>query len=298
MGGAFTAVADDVTAFYWNPAGYAFGPMVQGGFHWGDSQMDCDFESDREDGAVVSDRATGFGIGFTFMGVGATFSRHTSSTRNEDSVSNQGLESFDLAVSFLYSLPIDNLVVAGNVHYLKGETFELVEPTRARDAYDAPAVFDRVLAGEGITSSTSTLDLAALYEPNSWLRAGVMWRRLVEPGFETAFGDEIVLPRHARGGVAFRLPASMLVSFDADISSQHAGDDTFRELAVGVEKRFLDDAVSLRAGLRAETGSGRGARPALAIGAGGQFRFLLAEVAYVGGSEGRDETLWFTLSVR
>ena len=298
MGGAFTAVADDAFAFHWNPAGYAFGPVVQAGFHWGDSQMDRDFEIDERDGSIAADRVTGFGIGFTFMGVGTTFSRHTTSERDGDWAANRGLETFDLAVSLLYSLPLDNLVIAGNVHYLRGETFDLMEPLRSRDAYDSPAVLDRVLTGEGIASSTATVDLAALYELDRRFRVGVMWRRITEPGFETESGGEMVLPRHARAGVAFELPASALVSFDADLSTQRAGADRFRELSLGFEKGLFDGALSLRAGLRAEAGSGRGARPAFSLGAGAEIRFLLAEVAYVSSSEGRDETVWFALTVR
>src|SRR5262245_50425103 len=40
MSGAFTAVANDTTAFYWNPAGYAFGPAAHGGVQWTEREMD------------------------------------------------------------------------------------------------------------------------------------------------------------------------------------------------------------------------------------------------------------------
>jgi hypothetical protein len=293
MGGAFTAVANDTTAFYWNPAGYAFGPVVQGGVQWGDSEMN------RGDGTTFGDGAAGFSLGLTFMGVAGTFFDQSSSRFEDDVLSSQGLETFDLSVSILQSLPIDDLVIAGNVHYLRGEAHELFEPMAAlSQAERAPsAVRDRVLETDAEGSSTASVDLGALYQPNDWLRLGLMWRRLFEPGFALPSGEEIVLPRHGRAGVAFFLPRATTVSFDFDLSSQGGVDENWRELSLGIDRRFFEDALSLRAGLRAETGSGRGARPAFSAGAAVRIRFLLLEAAYQGSSEGRDEALWFGVTV-
>jgi hypothetical protein len=293
MGGAFTAVANDPTAFYWNPAGYAFGPVVHAGVQWGESDMD------RGDGVTFGDGAAGFSLGLTFMGVAGTFSREISSRLDEIVLSSRGLETFDLSVSILQSLPFDDLVIAGNVHYLRGESHELFESLASLSPGERTpsAIRDRVLHTEGEGSATASVDLAALYQPRDWLRLGIMWRRLFEPGFRLPSGEEIVLPRHGRAGVAFFLPRETTVSFDFDLSSQGGADESWRELSLGVDKRWFEDALSLRAGLRAETGSGRGARPAFSAGVGVRFRFLLAEVAYVGSSQSRDEALWFALTV-
>jgi len=293
MGGAFTAVANDTTAFYWNPAGYAFGPVVHAGVQWGESDMN------RGDGATFGDRAAGFSLGLTFVGVAGTFSNESSSRLDNDVLSSRGLETFDLSVSILQSLPIDDLVVAGNVHYLRGESHELFESLASLSpAEQTPsAIGDRVLGTESEGTSTASLDLGALYQPRDWLRLGVMWRRLFEPGFRLPSGEEIVLPRHGRAGVAFFLPQATTLSFDFDLSSQGGADERFREVSLGVDKRLLDDALSLRAGLRAETGSGRGARPAFSAGAGVRIRFLVVEAAYHGSTEARDEALWFGVTV-
>lgn len=288
MGGAFTAVADDASAFYWNPAGYAFGPVFQGGFHWSDSEMD---RSDNGSGPLIADRMAGFAFGLTFMGVGGTFARQTSSTIEGGDRSSQGLESFDLAVSLLHSLPLDNLVVGGSVHYLKGETHESLVPA------SAPSSPAAIVSGRGLESSKATFDLGALYEPNEWLRVGILFRRLVEPRFPTESGNEILLQRHARAGVAFRLPQRTLVSLDADLSRQGIGGDRWREISLGVERAFFDGAFALRAGFRAETGPSPGVRPAFSVGAGGRVRFVHAEAAYVGSTGGRDDGLWFSLTL-
>jgi hypothetical protein len=293
MGGAFTAVANDTTAFFWNPAGYAFGPVVQAGVQWGDSDMN------RGDGATFADEAAGFSIGFTFMGVAGTFAKESSSRLEDEVLSSRGLETFDLSVSILQSLPIDDLVIAGNVHYLRGESHELFESIAALSPGEQTpsAIRDRLLEGEGESSSTASLDFGALYQPRDWLRLGLMWRRLFEPGFRLPSGEEIVLPRHGRAGVAFFLPQRTTLSFDVDLSSQGGVDESWRELSLGVDQRLFEEILSLRAGLRAETGSGRGARPAFTAGLGIRVRFLVVEAAYQGSSEGRDEALWFGVTV-
>jgi len=293
MGGAFTAVANDTTAFYWNPAGYAFGPIVHAGVQWGESDMN------RGDGVTFGDEAAGFSLGLTFMGVAGTFSKESWSRLESDVLSSRGLETFDLSVSILQSLPIDDLVVAGNVHYLRGESHELFESkvSLSPGEQTPSAIRDRVLRTEGEGTSTASLDLGALYQPRDWLRLGVMWRRLFEPGFRLPSGEEIVLPRHGRAGVAFFLPRATTLSFDFDLSSQGGADESFREVSLGVDKRLVDDALSLRAGLRAETGSGRGARPAFSAGLGIRVRFVVAEVAYQGSTGSRDEALWFGVTV-
>jgi hypothetical protein len=292
MSGAFTAVADDTTAFYWNPAGYAFGPAAHAAVQWGDSDMN------RGDEATFGGSAAGFSLGLTFMGVAGTFSKESSSRIEGDAVSSRGLETFDLSASILHSLPIDDLVIAANVHYLRGESHELVESlsSLAPGARAASAVFDRVLATEGASSSTASADFGALYQPRDWVRLGLMWRQLFEPGFVLPSGDEIVLPRHGRAGVAFFLPRSATVAFDFDLSAQGGVDEAWRELSLGVDKTLFDEALSFRAGLRAEAGSGRGARPAFSAGVAVRVRFVVAEVAYQGSSEGRDEALWFGLT--
>ncbi len=293
MGGAFTAVANDTTAFYWNPAGYAFGPAAHGGVQWGESEMD------RGDGATFGNEAAGFSMGVTFLGAAGTFSKESSSRLDGAELSTRGLQTFDLSVSILQSLPIDDLVIAGNLHYLRGETHELRESlaSLSPDERAPSAVLERVLATEGEGSSTASVDLGALYQPNDWLRLGLAWRRLFEPAFRLPSGEELVLPRHGRAGVAVLLPQAVTLAFDFDLTSQGGVDETWRELSLGVDKRFFDDFLSLRAGARAEMGGDDGSRPAFSAGVAVRVRFLLLEAAYQGSGEGRDEGLWFGVTV-
>jgi hypothetical protein len=293
MSGAFTAVANDTTAFYWNPAGYAFGPAAHGGVQWAEGDLD------RGDLSTFSDEAAGFSLGVTFMGVAGTFFKDSSSTAAEGTLSSRGLESFDLSVSILQSLPVDDLVIAGSVHYLRGEAHELFEPlaSLSPDERTPSAVRERVLAAGGETTSTASLDLGALYQPNERMRFGLMWSRLFEPGFRLPSGEEIVLPRHGRAGAAFFLPYAVTLAVDFDLTAQGSESDDWRELALGIEKRFFEDRLSLRAGLRAEAGGDDGANPAFSAGAGVRIRFLVLEAAYQGAADGRDEALYFGVTV-
>lgn len=261
MGGAFTGVADDSTAFYWNPAGIAFGKFLSAGIYYGRE------DSDRG-GRLFEDRAGGVSLGYTFMGVAFTqFRQHL-----EGDGTAGGLDTFDITVSVLQSLPIDNLVVAGNIHYLSGTT----------------------LVGDVDSDSNSwDVDLGVMYEPTPNVRLGLMLSHLREARFVLPDGDErLRIPRHARAGVSFQLPQSFLVAFDVDLSKQGSDVDGWRELSLGAEKGFFDQRAFLRAGLRAETGSDLGSRPAFSVGGGVQLWKLELELAYTGSSTSLDEAYW------
>lgn len=294
MAGAFTALADDTTAFYWNPAGYAFGPAFAFGVGWGESDMS------RGDGVTFSEAPAAFALGLPFLAVAGTSSNASSSVIENGNLASRGLGSFDLSVSVVQSLPLDDLVIAGTVHYLRGESRELLEsPEALPDEEQSPsAIRERLASIPGESSSTATFDLGALYQPRDWIRLGMTWRRLTEPGFELPAAGEIVLSRHGRAGVAFFLPRGATLSFDADLTSQGGAEESWRELSFGVDQRLFANALSLRAGLRAETGSERGARPAFSAGIGVKIRFVVAEIAYEGSDGSRDESLWFGVALR
>ena len=148
LGGAFTAVAADAAAYYWNPAGLAFGPIVQVG--WSRGEHDLDLST----AGLFLDTVTGLSVGYPSMGVAGTWFTNTSSRRDGDVLSSQRLETFDFAFSLLQSLPIDNLVIASNIHYLRGTAFELDEMATGLSsvAFEPSAIFSRVRGVEGHSS--------------------------------------------------------------------------------------------------------------------------------------------------
>jgi len=264
MGGAFTAVADDQSAFYWNPAGIALGSILSAGFYTG--------QDDRSVGAGgVSDGATGLSLGYTFMGVAFTGYSH-----DEDFDGGDGaLDTFDTAISLLHSLPLDNLILGANVHFLRGTTHAMTE----------------------VVSHSWDVDLGVMYEIQQRLRIGLMLRSLREARFVVEGGGERRLPRHARLGVSLRLPADALLAADFDVSSQQEGSHRYRELSFGGEKGLFGGRLYARGGLRIETGTTDGLRPGFSAGAGVSIWRLLLEGAYRGASGGRDDAAWFGVTL-
>lgn len=265
MGGAFTGVADDATAFYWNPAGIALGAFLGAGMYHGREHSD-------RGGSVFEDRASGLSLEYTFMGVAFTQFRQSVGVDGD----HRGLDTFDVAVSVLQSLPIDNLVVAGTIHYLSGTT-SLGDMESGSNSWD--------------------VDLAVMYERNGVFRVGLMLSHLREARFVLPNDERLRVPRHARAGISVRLPQSFLIAFDADLSTQGPSSDPWREISLGAEKGLLDRRLFIRAGLRAEVGSNLGSRPALSLGAGVQFWKLELEAAYRASSSHRDEAYWIGLSL-
>lgn len=265
MGGAFTGVADDATAFYWNPAGIALGAFLGAGMYHGREHSD-------RGGSVFEDRASGLSLEYTFMGVAFTQFRQSVGVDGD----HRGLDTFDVAVSVLQSLPIDNLVVAGTIHYLSGTT-SLGDMESGSNSWD--------------------VDLGVMYERNGVFRVGLMLSHLREARFVLPNDERLRVPRHARAGISVRLPQSFLIAFDADLSTQGPSSDPWREISLGAEKGLLDRRLFIRAGLRAEVGSNLGSRPALSLGAGVQFWKLELEAAYRASSSHRDEAYWIGLSL-
>ena len=307
MAGAYTAVADDATAFYWNPAGLAFGPFLRGGFYTGRAEVDRGGLVDR----VVSetpgageqlrvDRGTGFAVGFPFGGVAATRFDQSRTWLEGDRLSSLGLSTFDLAVSVLQSLPVDNLVVAGNLHYLRGRTYRRDEVVSeiAPGERTTSGIFQRSREGESGVSHQFGLDLSFLYEFRGRTRVGLMFRNVNEPKFQSSSDEEVVYSRHVRLGSSFDLPGEALLAVDLDLSRQGNELDGWHELALGGEKRWLEGTIVARAGFRAELGSGHATRPGFSVGGGARIKRVVVDAAFLTSSGNRHKAFWFGVTVQ
>jgi hypothetical protein len=303
MGGAFTAIADDTTAFYWNPAGVARGPFLRLGFYGGGGFQDWGEMVDRlssgrpGDGSELGgDRVYGFSTAFTVLGLAVSRFTHTSSILEGDSVYSRGLQTWDVAASFVQSLPPDDLIIGGNVRYIRGTVFSSITsaseiPSDERNAGD---LIDRAVAGDGATEGEPGIDLGVVYQPRDWIRLGLSARNLNRPTFHGENGEAVALERHARTGVAFFLPWELIVALDVDISRHDTPvvDDGWREVAAGVEKSFADGRIALRGGIRTEVSGGGMSRPGFSGGVGVGFAGFNLEIAAVTGSQNRLGSLW------
>ncbi len=303
LGGAFTAVANDATAFYWNPAGVAQGPFVRVGLFGGSSFRDRGQLVDHlvsgrpgEGSSLDGGRAVGVAAGFTVFGVAVTRFRHTSSVLDDTVVSHQGLEIWDVAASFAQSLPLDDLVIGFNLRFLRGTAHAGQEPTGTIPASELNVsdLMKRAVGFEGKTESEPGVDLGVQYRPREWIHLGLSARNLNRPTFHTESGDPISLEPHARLGVAFNLPRSVLLAADVDLSRREGGIEQadWRELAAGVEKSWRKGKLTLRGGLRTELIEGSFDRPGFSGGFALKLGGVIAELGGMTSTRRQLGSLW------
>ncbi len=317
LAGAFTAVADDSTAFHWNPAGIVYGNLIRAGFYAGTSFQDRNELVNGVRQGLPGDNSVldaGDGIGsstsFTMLGVAVTGLTETSSFLEDDVLHSRGLETLDVAVSLVQSLPLDELTVGVNARLIRGTAFEQGEPASFVPAANRNVgdLVDRAVAGEGRTENEFGLDLGLLYQPNDWLRLGLMARNLTEPTFHTESDNEIVLPTHARAGVAFMLESDFLVAVDADLTSRDSpwsppvsspagSTQHWRELSVGVEKAWGSRRVAVRGGLRTELAAGSMTRPGVSLGVGVRIAMVIVDLGVMTSTKRRQGALWLGVSL-
>jgi len=312
LAGAFTAVADDATAFYWNPAGIVHGSLLRAGFYGGTSFQDRNELVDRlrselpgDDSVLDGGPSLGFSTSFTVLGVAVSRFTETDTFLEDTTLSSRGLETLDVAVTFVQSLPVDMLTVGANVNVIRGTAFEREVPAALIPPSDRN-VRDLVKAAtssEGRSETEFGLDAGVLYQPRDWVRVGLMARNLVRPTFHTPSGGEISRDRHARAGVAFMKDPGWLVAADFDLTSRDASGlapavPPWRELSLGAERVWGDRRVALRGGFRSEVASGTMRRPGFSLGVGVRIAMLIVDVGAITSTERRQGGVWLGLSLR
>ena len=227
MGGAFTGVADDASASWWNPAGLAGGPLFNGLI-----------EYDRPD-TSTSQSVRGFAVaypalGFTYYRLPIRHIRLSASTETAVNVRQQdegGLSLFAATVGQSF----------GN-HLVLGSTIKLLHADDTNVSFDVGAM--------------ATFGLA---------RLGVVLRDLTQPSFGES-PSAFTLERHARAGFALSsgrrgVIGSATLSFDADLTTTHdpmLGDE--RMIAVGVETWTVKNSVGLRGGFGSNRAGDQGSQ--------------------------------------
>lgn len=216
MGGAFVAVADDVTALHWNPAGLA---DLEGVQIFGMRTSVYDVEGLSEDSAMAGYGAGGRGFAAGWMRTGAQ------DLYNEDTmVAGYGME-----------MPIDGFSAGLSVKRFSAEA-------PGYEYYNDPAYQN---GGDDAYSG----DVGLLYRRGSWA-AGVTYRNIGEPELKllstTEDPDAIVSELRLGGSYLFR--EVMLISAEwrapRDVPSYY---DEKNTLNIGTEIWFYD-VVALRAG--------------------------------------------------
>jgi hypothetical protein len=144
MGGAFTAVANDATALYWNPAGISQCRHPEVTFNHIDWILDIHHEYA---GAVLPLDQHSFGIGFTYLGVPDQEVR----TIDEPEGTGDFYNASDLALAFSYAFQFTDRFAMG---------------------FTAKYIHQQIYNCSG---SAGAIDLGAIYQPSyiSWLKIGM-----------------------------------------------------------------------------------------------------------------------------
>lgn len=262
MGGAFVAVADDASAAYWNPAGFAAGSFVS-------VVLARLGREGRPDGSLSggSDSGALFALGAPALGLSYYRLRQTRVT--SDALAPLGAQRLDTLVTHqagatLVQSVAPGLAVGATLKFVRGVAGSAF-PVEGRDA-----ALDEGAALIGRASNAFDTDIGLMFSAARF-KAGLTVRNLLEAGFDTARGDELTLERQARAGIAVTAVEGWIVAADVDLlRSRDLTGHKRRDVALGTEGR-LGRRVVLRTGARLDTlGTGPGGRAAT-VSAGASY---------------------------
>lgn len=276
MAGAYTAVADDASAAWWNPAGLgAWNSSGSAGGAYINAILDLvalhEPSAQRgPDGRLVPAwrvSAGGFSVGSPALGL-SYYRLRISEIRPTSSIAGQGAVRQDQGIADVYlrTLVLNQfgVTVGQSVgdHLVVGSTVKLIQGglgVGLRPASDASLDQAVDLSGSGETHAG--VDVGVMAAAGE-LRAGLTIRNLTEPEFGSG-SDAVSLQRHARGGLAWLSGAhgalgTVTVSADADLTTQTTALGDERRVAAGVEASTRSRRWTARGGVGASTvGSSR-----------------------------------------
>ena len=195
MGGAFTAVADDASAVFWNPAGFASGSFFS---------LVAD--------ANLLDRRSGGLVALGTPPLGLSYYR-TAIARERNS--RNTLVTHHAGVSLVQS-------VGGRLAL--GTTLKFV-----RGIADSP----EGAAGGSVATNKFDADVGVM-TTGSLGQLGLSIRNLLQPEFK-APGGAIRLDRHVRAGVSIHAGQNTTVAGDVDLTEAQTPQGDWRDAALGVE---------------------------------------------------------------
>jgi hypothetical protein len=261
MGGAFVAVADDASAAYWNPAGFASGSLFS-------LVLDRRTAEVTPPGTSPAGNRSGLFMALGIPALGLSYYRLSSrqvapAVRTE--TGNSLLEADTLVThhigATLVQSVVPGLTVGATLKMVRGYASSVLGPATEREALLDPS--GDVAAQE---STHFDADLGVMGTVGK-LKAGITLRNALEPSFKTP-GDAgtLRLQRQARAGLAVTPLAGWIVAADSDVLEVDGPGGPSRRFAAGTEARVYRKAI-VRGGFNLNT-TGERAR---AVSAGGSF---------------------------
>jgi hypothetical protein len=247
MGGAFTAVADDASAVFWNPAGLASGSFFS---------LVVDRNSgDRGPGTGDRGSATLIALGLPPLGLSYYRIAAGELTAGRDS-----LVTHHAGVTVLQSLG-DRVAVGAALKLVHGEVSSPIGSA---------------------SSNTFDTDIGVMTK-GSVVRLGLSVRNLLEPEFAVPGGGAITLDRRVRAGIAVNTSRRTIAAADVDLTTVKTVRGDWREAALGVEANPAKIAW-LRGGFRWNTADGPAAPVGTAGGSLAVYGSILADAQVSFGS--------------
>ena len=263
MGGAFTAVADDATATWWNPAGMAggayFNALIEAGRH-SEPPTERTPAGDPQSASRADTRS--FAVAFPALGLSyyrllvseiqpQTSTGTTSAVRQEGGATEVRLRSM---VMNQFGATVGQSLGS---HLVVGSTFKLVSAGAASQTQ--PAATGSLDAASSIDASTEThvsLDIGAMASIGP-ARFGLTVRNVKQPEFRSGT-DAFTLSRQARAGVALSTGSRGVVgtatlAVDADLTKTTTVLGEERRVAAGGEVWLPTRTFGVRGGVSAST---------------------------------------------
>ena len=263
MGGAFTAVADDATASWWNPAGMAGGAYFNALLESGSSREP---PSERRAAGTLQNawRADTRSVAVAFPALGLSYYRlrvseiQPTAPTGMIAGARQDVGATEARVRSLVLSQFGASVGQSlGSHLVIGSTVKLVHAGAASQGQ--PASVASLDAADGLDPSGEThagLDVGAMatFGP---ARIGVMVRNLKQPEFGSG-ADAFTLSRHARAGVAVSsgtrgVIGAATIALDADLMNETTVFGDERRIATGGELWTTARTFGVRGGVSLNT---------------------------------------------
>jgi F plasmid transfer operon protein TraF len=268
MGGAFVAVASDSSAAWWNPAGIAAGPFIDGALGRARLETTHRLPASRENASWFAVATPPVGISYYRFRITDIQPFDPTGADNPDRQDGRaGVTVRSLAASHL-GLTLVQTLLPG-VH--AGATLKYVRGTLHAAREDNLAALDVVLdrgdaLEDGNAESRFDMDVGVLAVAGA-LRLGARMRNVLEPEFsiDRASASEpevqLRLPRQTRVGMAIDgselVQVPFTVALDVDVNRYAAPSGLRRVVALGVEQWLWNERVGVRGGVRMNTEGAR-----------------------------------------